>query len=177
MNEPYFCIDLLYIYRYLQVVSNKNEIIQFVDRAAMYFLVQQGFTSDDVKEAEKDFAGLVQRYHLLGDVDDPVSRDVDESISRVVRHIEGDDWLKSFIISSMRAIIEIQPFKMISRDQVDLIESFRELFDMTPADYQKAIKRGADWGYFLINVVRDFVSVADEYSEYDEETEYDGLPF
>jgi hypothetical protein len=127
-----FGCDFLNIMRNLELKGKDKSLNPVSDAAASLFLVQWGFSIEEVDKANALFWDKVESKKL--------ENDLTVVAKRIVDHISGDHAAQERLVIQLAALGDMD--YDINEEEVSYVKWFEELLDMKPSEFYSLCERG-----------------------------------
>jgi hypothetical protein len=134
-----FGVDYLTIMRFLQSKGHPNGFDPVDDAAAKLFLLQWGFSVEEIDAANAEYVQRLNNQTLGNDIF-PIAK-------RLSDHIKGDEESKDRLVIELAAIGLMDA--NVTNDEDMFVSAFQNLLDMKPSHFQALTKVGNDWAIAL----------------------------
>lgn len=127
-----FGCDFLYLMRELQLRSSESGELDLIsDAAARLFLVEWGFSVEEIDETNKLFWDRVNSESL---------GDLLPAMQRVVEHVSKDPSAQERLVMQLAAIGSMD--FSVTAQEGSFVSSFQEAFDLRPSEFNALCQRG-----------------------------------
>ena len=133
-----FGVDYLYFMRTMEIEdddSKKGNMESVVDSVIRFFLLQWGFSVDEINKANQLFWEKIENKKLDSSLQ-PV-------LDRIVKFVQDDREKQERLVIEMIAVGSLD--NNVTERELWFAEQMRDKFDLRPSEYQALISRGRDW--------------------------------
>jgi hypothetical protein len=141
-----FGFDYLYLMRNFEMrglePESKQPFNRVEDAAARLFLLQWGFSVEEIDAANKLFLDRLEHHAL--------ERDLKVVVDRLVEYVKTDPVAQERLVVQMAALGALDA--NVTKDEAEFVMLFQNLLDMRQSEFKRCLDQGADWaialGYF-----------------------------
>jgi len=134
-----FGCDYLQIMRELISRGGSENPDPIADATAKLFLLQWGFTVEEIDQSNKLWFDRLSAKEL--------ENDLLVVINRIKDYIKDDRPAQERFIIEMAAVGAIDA--KVTDDEAGFVRGFLEIFDLRPSEFQELCKQGSDWSIAL----------------------------
>jgi len=135
-----FGCDYLQIMRSLEAVGDTNgKWDPVADAAARLFLLQWGFSIQEIDDANKLFWDRLQKNAL--------ENDLDVVATRIADHIHDDRPAQERLVQQLAAVGEMD--LKVNDEEQNFVGYFRDKLDMRQSEFTKLCEQGEAWAIAL----------------------------
>lgn len=134
-----FGVDYLTITRFLVMKGHDGGFDPVDDAAAQLFLLQWGFTVEEIEAADNAYRQKA--------ADGTLGTDIFPIVQRLVDYIKDDESAKDRLVTELAAIGLMDG--NVTQDEDVFVTAFRDLLDLRPSQFHSLTEAGKDWAIAL----------------------------
>jgi hypothetical protein len=134
-----FGCDYLNIMRSLEYAGSPREVDLVADAAARVFLLNWGFSVEEIDEANSLYLERLKKNELEGDLS--------KVAKRIADHIAQDKTAQDRLVTELAAVSCIDD--NVTSDEAQFVKWFEDILDIRPSEFAALCDRGFDWAVAL----------------------------